>query len=56
MTVNAPTFLTRSELAAKLQITPRSLSKLLRVRKVPVVRIGRRIRIPVESVATLVGE
>ena len=45
MTTNAQTYLTRQEFAALYRVSPRTVSKLIKSGKIPVVRLGRQIRI-----------
>jgi excisionase family DNA binding protein len=48
--------LTAAEIAARLNISLRTVRRLITQKKLPVVRIGRSVRIRSEALATLIGE
>lgn len=54
-TSDQPLFLTRSEAADRLRIGPALLDKLIRTGDIRVVRLSRRIVIPVSSLIELGG-
>ena len=55
-TIDCITYLTKSELAAQLQISVRQLEKLVEAKKLPITRLGKRcVRFDLQSVKQALG-
>ncbi len=49
-----PTFLTIKQVAAQLQVCTKTVRRLIKKHNVPIVQVGRQIRVPTQHVAMLI--